>query len=107
MTLAVIGALALGILAAALVKLAGDSGPAPAPRTMIVTSAPPAASAPASTLPATSSTPATARPGASTPAAGASSSTPASTPTSGTPATTTPSTTGSHKPAKPKGLLSK
>jgi hypothetical protein len=51
-TLAVIGALALAILAAALVKLAGDSGPAPPARTMTVTTAQPAAAAPASTLPA-------------------------------------------------------
>jgi hypothetical protein len=36
---AVVVALALGVLAAALVKLAGDSGPAPAPLTRTVTTA--------------------------------------------------------------------
>lgn len=72
--LAVIGALALGIMAAALVKLAGDSGPAPAPRTTTVTSARPAAAAPASTLPS-AGTPTTATagpaPGGGTAAPGA------------------------------------
>jgi len=62
-TLTVIGVLALGVLAAALVKLAGDSGPAPAPRTITVTRpAPPAASAPAATVPPVTAT----RPGAGT-----------------------------------------
>ncbi len=59
-TLAVIAALALGILAAALVKLAGDSGPAPSPRTTTVTSAGPAPAAPTTAataaLPPSSST---------------------------------------------------
>ena len=56
--LAVVVALALGVLIVALVKLAGDSGPAPAPITRTVTT-------PAATPPATS-TPA---PGATTPGA--------------------------------------
>lgn len=67
--LAVLAALALGVLAAALVDLARESGPAPAPVTHVVT----AAAAPAATVPAT--TPGTA----------------ATTPT--TPATSTPTTT--------------
>ena len=73
LTLAVIGALALGILAASLVKLAGDSGPAPAPRTTTVTSTqPPAASTPATTAPSTSA-PATSTPTTATaPASGTS-----------------------------------
>jgi hypothetical protein len=55
-TMAVIGALALGVLAAALVKLAGDSGPAPAPRTTTVTSAQPLAGAAPTGTPATTAT---------------------------------------------------
>jgi hypothetical protein len=57
--IAVVALLALGGLAAALVKLAGDSGPAPAPITRTVT-VPAAASPPASTAPGTLSTPSTA-----------------------------------------------
>jgi hypothetical protein len=66
-TLAVIAALALGVIAAALVKLAGDSGPAPAATTTTVTTpattsalpgatSTPTATAPATTLPQTAPT---------------------------------------------------
>lgn len=49
------GVLALGVLAAALVKLAGDTGPAPAPVTHLLTVAPaPATTAAATTTAATS-----------------------------------------------------
>ncbi len=47
--LLLIAVLALGVLAAALVKLAGDSGPAPAATTRTVTSPPAASSTPATT----------------------------------------------------------
>jgi hypothetical protein len=57
--IAVIALLALGALAAALVKLAGDSGPAPAPITRTVT-APAAAAPPAAATPGTLGTPSTA-----------------------------------------------
>jgi hypothetical protein len=56
--LAVVGLLALGVLAAALVKLAGDSGPAPPARTVTVTT-PAAAAAPAAPVTPTISTPTT------------------------------------------------
>jgi hypothetical protein len=71
---AVITALALGILAAALVKLAGDSGPAPAPATTTVTSAaaaPPATVPTPATTPTVGVTPTTAAPGATTTQTGA------------------------------------
>jgi hypothetical protein len=65
-TLAVIAALALGIIAAALVKLAGDSGPAPTPATTTVTTSAttgallgtstPTTTVPATTLPQTTTT---------------------------------------------------
>jgi hypothetical protein len=55
-------ALSLGVLAAALVKLAGDTGPAPQPVTRTLTTA---AAAPPATP--TSSTPTTALPGAGVP----------------------------------------
>jgi hypothetical protein len=66
--LAAIAAVALGVLAAALVKLAGDSGPAPAPITRTVTTAAPAAAAPPATTPG-ATTPGTTTPGATTPGA--------------------------------------
>jgi hypothetical protein len=101
-TLAVIGVLALGVLAAALVKLAGDSGPAPAPRTLTVTRPVPAASAPAAALPATSAIPTTAQPGASTAAPGAVTTT---TPRGSTRSRRTRRSIGAAKRAKRKGLL--
>jgi len=64
---ATLAALALGVIAAALVKLAGDTGPAPAPITRTVTTTA-AALAPTSTAPAAAPTtpfaPAGALPGA-------------------------------------------
>lgn len=69
-----VAVLSLGVLAAALVKLAGDSGPAAAPATTTVTSAaatPPADTAPAPTTPALTTPP---------PAAGSTSATTPSTP---------------------------
>jgi hypothetical protein len=81
-TLVVLVALALGVLAGALVKLAGDSGPAPAAVTSTVTS--PAAAAPT--------------PGASTPLGGTATATippPTTVPTSPTataPSSSTPQT---------------
>jgi hypothetical protein len=85
---AVIAALALGVLAAALVKLAGDSGPAPAPATTTVTgaaAAPTVASTP--TLPTTAptagvtptSTATPVAPGATAPQSGSASGQPAGT----------------------------
>jgi hypothetical protein len=50
-TIAVVAALALGVLAAALVKLAGDSGPAPTPTTTTVTTPAQATGAPGASLP--------------------------------------------------------
>ncbi len=64
--LLIVGALALGVLAAALVKLAGDSGPAPAPVTRTVTSPAAAASTPATTVPAVVPTPTTGATGPAT-----------------------------------------
>jgi hypothetical protein len=67
--IAVVAALALGILAAALVKLAGDSGPAPAPATTTVTGAavaPPATVPTIATTPTVAVTPTTAAPGTTT-----------------------------------------
>jgi hypothetical protein len=83
--LLVVSALALGALTAALIKLAADSGPAPPPRTVVVTG--PAAaltpSTPASTLP-TSTTPTTTTPGgATTPRKSGSAVTPGSSTTAG------------------------
>ncbi|HLB22015.1 MAG TPA: hypothetical protein VK605_07870, partial [Solirubrobacteraceae bacterium] len=82
-TIAVVVALALGVLAAALVKLAGGSGPSRAPFTATVTT--PAASAPV--------TPTTTSPGAS--ASAASPAAPSTTPGSST------ATTGASAPVPP------
>jgi hypothetical protein len=84
-TIAVVAALALGVLAAALVKLAGGSSSSPAASTTTVTT--PAANAPA--------TPTATLPGASTPTASttAPSTTPSSTATSGAGAPVTPTST--------------
>ena len=81
---AIVAALALGVIAAALVKLAGDSGPAPAPITRTLTTAPTpgattstptvpgAALLPGttSTTPVVPSTPSTLTPGTTTTGAG-------------------------------------
>ena len=103
-TLAVVAALALGVLAAALVKLAGDSGPAPAPTTRTVTTVP--AAAPTPTPTPTTGTPATTLPGTSTPGA-STPTTPAQTTTQGSTGTPTTSNGGATTPTtKPgKGLL--
>jgi hypothetical protein len=70
--IAVVAVLALGVLAAALVKLAGDSGSGSAPVTSTVTTAP-ATSTPVTPTTATPSVPTTIAPGAATtPTAGAS-----------------------------------
>jgi hypothetical protein len=82
-TIAVVAALALGVLAAALVKLAGGSGPSSAASTTTVTT--PAASAPV--------TPTTTLPAVSTPTA--STTAPSTTPGAGTP------TTGASAPLPP------
>jgi hypothetical protein len=86
--ISVVAALALGVLAAALVKLAGDSGPPPTPSTATVTTAAAASTAAPETLtvpstatattPASGVTPTTATSGSSTattPAGGATTST--------------------------------
>jgi hypothetical protein len=83
---AVVAALSLGVLAAALVKLAGDEGASTSSTTTVATA--PAATAPAATAPAatappgTATTPGAVTPGAVTPGAG--------TPGSVTPGATTP-----------------
>ncbi len=96
--IATVAVLALGVLAAALVKLAGDSGPAPVAVTRtITTAAPPAAATPTTALPGAATTP----PPASTPTTttpGAAS-TPAQ--TTSTPAQTTSSTQTETTPAAP------
>jgi hypothetical protein len=71
-SLAVVAALALGVLAAALVKLAGDSDSTAAPATTTITTAATTASAPVAPTAAapgasTATTPSTAVPGAATP----------------------------------------
>jgi hypothetical protein len=71
-TIAVVAVLALGVLAAALVKLAGGSGSSPAPLTTTVTTAP-AASTPVTPTTVTPGVPTTIAPGtAATPSTGAS-----------------------------------
>lgn len=64
-TIAVVAVLALGVLAAALVKLAGGSGSSSAPVTTTVTTAP-TASAPVTPTSATPGVPTTSTPGAAT-----------------------------------------
>jgi hypothetical protein len=88
-TVAVICALALGVLAAALVKLAGDSGPAPAARTTTVTSALPATGAtPTSALGTTATTPTVGQPATTSTATA---------PAGSTTTTTAPTTTTTNK----------
>ena len=88
--LAVVIALSLGVLAAALVKLAGDSGSA-APATTIVTAASAATPAPASPLPGATA-PGTAAGGTTSPGTAAPGGTPpgATSSTAGKPTATTP-----------------
>jgi hypothetical protein len=93
--LAVVIALSLGVLAAALVKLAGDSSSSGAAATTIVTTAPagstPASPPPAAAVPgANSSTPTT--PGATGPDAG--------TPRTNAPAASSPGSSGSRSPGQ-------
>jgi hypothetical protein len=90
--LAIVAALALGVLAAALVKLAGDSGPGPAPVTRTVTTA----AAPSLTTTPTTPVP----PVATTPAAPGSSSGAATAPSKGA---TTPGATARSTPSAPTG----
>lgn len=86
----VVAVLSLGVLAAALVKLAGDSGPGRPPTTTTVTTTPPAAlSATTPTTPTVSTTPVP-PPASTTPTTQA-----PSTPQSTTPTTTTPGNTTS------------
>ncbi len=85
LALLIVAVLALGVLAAALVKLAGDSGPAPAPRTTTVTGPAAPATNPATTVPGSVSTPTTAT---TAPATGATSTPGAA------PGTTTPNAKG-------------
>ena len=102
---AVVAALSLGVIAAALVKLAGDSGPAPAPITRTLTTA--------STGPATVSTPTAVLPGATatTPAVPSTPTTlvPPATTATGTTSTAAkalaPSNAGGHNTKAGKGLL--
>jgi hypothetical protein len=92
-TVAVVCALALGVLVAALVSLAGDSGPAPAPKTMTVTSSQPVAgTAPTSTPGATTSTATVTQPATSTPTA------PATAPKATTPNNGATRTTPNRRP---------
>ena len=92
--LAVVIALSLGVLAAALVKLAGDSGSSPA--TPIVTTAPAAASTPASP-PAATAVPGATSSTATTPTTTAGATTPgAGTPRTSAPATSLPGSSGSR-----------
>jgi hypothetical protein len=89
-TIAVVAALALGVIAAALVKLAGDSGPAPAPTTTTVTT--PAATGggvTTATIPGASTA---TQPTIQTPGAGSNPTTPATIPT--TPTVTSPGVVG-------------
>lgn len=83
-TLIVLVALALGVIAGALVKLAGDSGPAPAAVTSTVTSPAAAAPTPGASTPLGSTTTATIPPTSPT----------ATAPTSSTPQTTTTTRAG-------------
>ena len=113
--LAVLVALSLGVLAAALVTLAGGSGHSTtAGATVIVTTVPAVTTAPATTVPPTTTIPptTTAAPGTSTPTTGLpdtttgtdttapSATTPGATAT--TPGLTTPTTKSSTTPTTPK-----
>lgn len=96
----VVAVLSLGVLAAALVKLAGDSGPAkPATTTTVTTTSPAALSATTPATPTASTTPVL-PPASSTPTT-----TTPSTPQSTTPSTTAPGkTTSTPGKTKPKSI---
>jgi hypothetical protein len=104
--IAVLAALSLGVIAAALVKLAGETGPGPAPTTTTITTPAPAApapsattAAPAPTSPAAGAAPTTAAPGGTTvPPSGASAS-PTALPQSGGTVAPTPSTPAAPSPS--------
>jgi hypothetical protein len=102
--LAVIAALSLGVLAAALVTLAGGSGHSTtAPATVIVTTAP--ATAPTATVPPTTTT--TTVPSTSTPSAGRPDTSTSGVTTPGTttaPGLTTPSTVTATIPTTPSSV---
>ena len=110
-TVAVVCALALGVLAGALVSLAGDSGPAPPPKTMTVTSSqPPAGTTPTSTPGAATSTPTVTQPVTSTPTTAPSTTPPSTATTPTTPATTPKATTpnnGATRTTPKQGLQGK
>jgi hypothetical protein len=96
-TAAVLVALALGVLAAALVKLAGDSGPAPPATTRTVTTAASATPTPGAAAPlTTTSTPSTLTP--------APTNTTPSTSTPGTPTSSVPTTTTTRAGGALSGL---
>ncbi len=100
---AVVVVLALGVLAAALVDLAGGSTPVPATTTTVTTPAAAATPNPATTHTAATTPPATTTPGST--ATGKTSSTattPSTAKTTSTPATTTPGTTGTSTTTAPK-----
>lgn len=99
----VVAVLSLGVLAAAFVKLAGDSGPGKPPATTTLTTTSPAAlSATTPTTPTVSSTP-TVPPASSTPRTTTPSTPQSTTPTPTTPANTT-STPGKTNPKSIGGL---
>ena len=87
--LAAVAALSLGVLAAAFVKLAGDSSPA-RPQATVAPAA--GATAPAATQPGASTAPAATQPGAAAPGATAPVTPTAATPTATTPGATAPAT---------------
>ncbi len=98
----VVAVLSLGVLAAALVKLAGDTGPATPPTTRTLTTTPPSALAPPTTaVPSTPTvtTTAPAAPGASTPTT-----TPTNTTQSKTGATLPPGSSAAPQKTPAKGL---
>jgi hypothetical protein len=102
-TLAVLAALCLGVIAAALVKLAGETGPAPAAITRTITTAPAAgALPPASTVPTAPTTAGGVAPGltTTTPVPGAASA-PTSSTARTTPGTTAPATTNTSRTTRP------
>jgi hypothetical protein len=102
---AVVVVLALGVLAAALVDLAGGSAPVPATTTVTVpaTGAPSTATTP--TTPTVASTPTTTTPSTAPGTTGSTATTPSTgtvTNTTSTPTTTTPGATGTSTTTAPK-----
>ena len=101
--LAIVAALSLGVIAAALVKLAGETGPAPTPITRTITAAAaPTATAPAATVPTTAVTP----PATSTPTTSLPGATPAPGSTATAPRTAPPASTNKapRKPLSPEAI---